>query len=278
MSYDLMFMAASGKGIDKKGFWKYFKDRTHYQAAEGQVMYQNEDTGVYFIFDEPDEGVVAFNLNYFRPHVFGLEAASELEQFAQAFGATVGDPQGEMSEGGVFTRVEFLRGWNAGNAFAYRAMLKERAEPVSTWPSERIRQVWEWNYSRGLVQEQLGENIFVPAIFAVEVDQLLAVAIWPPGCPILLPTVDAVLVPVNQDDEESQDLALVRWDELLPIVRPYEEKQEGGGLGRYRLAFDQWPSDLASFLGQPRTKVENLNGIGLDQILDQEMVEQASNP
>jgi hypothetical protein len=279
MSYDLMLMAGSGKEIDQKGFRNYFKDRTNYQSAEGQAVYQNEDTGVYFIFDEPEEGVVAFNLNYFRSHVFGLEAALELEQFVQAFGATVGDPQGEMGEDGVFTVAGFLKGWNQGNAFAYRAMLQERSEPVSTWPSERIQQVWEWNYSRSAVQEQLGDDIFVPSIFAAQVDgQLLDVAIWPPGCPILLPTVDAVLVPVNQNDEESQDLALVRWEELLPLLGAYEEQPEGGGLGRYRLAFEQWPPNLASFLNQPRTKIENLNGVGLDEILDQEMVEQASQP
>jgi hypothetical protein len=278
MSYDLMFTAGSGEEIEKKAFRAYFKNRANYQAGEGQAVYQNEDTGVYFIFDEPEDGVVAFNLNYFRPHVFGLEAARELEQFAEAFGATVGDPQDEMGEDGVFTREGFLRGWNGGNAFAYRSMLKDQTEPVHTWPSQRLREVWEWNYARRSQQEQIGEDVFVPAIFAIEIDgALLSVAIWPPDCPILLPTVDAVLVPVNQSEPESEDMALVRWNELLPIVGPYQEQREGVGLVAYRLAFEQWPPDLARFLGQPRTSVENLNGVGMDQILDEELVEQARN-
>jgi len=273
-----MFAAGPGKKIEKKAFRAYFHDRANYQAGQGQALYQNEDTGVYFIFDEPEDGAVAFNLNYFRPHVFGLEAAPELEQFAQAFGATVTDPQDEMGEEGVFTREGFLRGWDAGNAFAYRSMLKEQDDPVYTWPSERIQQVWEWNYARRSEQERLGEDLFVPAIFAVEINsELLSVAIWPPDCPILLPAVDAVLVPVAQSGTESEDTALVRSDELLPLLSPYQEQREGVGVVAYRLAFEQWPPDLADFLGRARTKVENLNGIAMDQILDRELVQQAGN-
>lgn len=276
MSYDLMFAAGPGRKIQKKAFKAYFQDRPNYQAGQGQALYQNEDTGVYFLFDEPEDGVVAFNLNYLRPHVFGLEAAPELEQFAQAFGARVADPQGEMDETGAFSRDAFLRGWNAGNAFAFRAMLEHQTEPVHTWPSERIQKVWEWNYGRRAQQEQMGDDVFVPGVFPFEMaGELLSMAIWPPNCPILLPAVDAVLVPVTPDDPECQDLALARWDELSGIVIPYRTPSAGAGLAAYRLAFPEWPSDLAAFLGKSRTPVETLTGIGLDQVLDREMVEEA---
>ena len=166
MSHDLYFQA--GKELDKKSFAAYFKQRAHYQLGKGQALYQNEDTGVYFIFDEPEDGVVAFNLNYFRPHVFGLEAAVELEQFGTAFGAAVFDAQGDDAEEKPFSRERFLQSWNEGNRFGYRAMLKEQSKPVFTWPARRIEEVWEWNYTRPL--ERVSENVFVPAIFAVEVE------------------------------------------------------------------------------------------------------------
>ena len=120
MSYDLFFTANSGKKIDKKAFEAHFGGRRNYEVNKKQAVYQNEDTGVYFIFDAPEDGVVAFNLNYFRPHVFGLEAAPELEIFATTLGLTPGDPQGEIEEGAPFTREAFLRGWNAGNEFTFR--------------------------------------------------------------------------------------------------------------------------------------------------------------
>lgn len=271
MSYDLMFSAGNGKKLDKKSFKAYFGKRRNYELGKGQAIYQNEDTGVYFIFDEPDDGVVAFNLNYFRPHVFGLEAAAELEAFAEAFAAVVGDPQGEMEDQGPFSREAFLRGWNAGNQFAYRAMLKEQTEPVRTWASQRIGQVWEWNYLRAAEQERVGENVFVPAIFILEsASEILSVAIWPPGCAILLPFVDAVLVPLAQDGKESEELALVRWDEVQPVVEAYQE--QSAGLPRYSLVFEDWPTELAEFLTRERTAMQGTNGISTDQLLDEELV------
>jgi hypothetical protein len=66
----------------------------------------------------------------------------------------------------------------------------------------------------------------------------------------------------------------VRWDELQPIVSAYQEPAQG--LPRYRLVFEQWPDPITAFLAQPRQPVGELNGIGLDQILNQELVEAAN--
>jgi hypothetical protein len=274
MSYDLYFTADSGKNIDKKSFAAHFGGRRNYDVNKKQAMYQNEDTGVYFIFDAPEDGVVAFNLNYFRPHVFGLEAAPELEIFANTLGLTPGDPQGEIEEGTPFTREAFLRGWNAGNEFAYRAMLKEQSEPIRTWPAKKIEEIWEWNYTRPSEEEErTRDNLFVPGIFAVEIGGVASsVAIWPPQCPILLPAVDALLVPCEQR-EDAEGTALVMWGEISPLLGAYEEK--GTGLIRYRIAFEEWSAELTAFLGQKREAVGELKGVGMDEILDQELVEQA---
>ena len=149
-------------------------------------------------------------------------------------------------------------------------MLKEQDEPVYTWPSARIRRVWEWNYGRP-PESDPDESIFVPGIFAVAMDgQALTVAVWPPDCAILLPEVDLLLVPVTQT---SDDTALVKWEEVAPVVKPYREKAEG--VARYRLQFENWPQPISAFLGKKRSPVGQLNGIGLDEVLDLEMVEKA---
>ena len=274
MSYDLMFTSRSEEGINRKAFASYFRGRGNYELGKDQAVYQNEDTGVYFIFDAPEDGVVEFNLNYFRPHVFGLEAAPELEAFAEAMDAAAGDPQGEMPEDGTYSQDAFLKGWNDGNQFAFRAMLKDCSGPVHTWPATKIHSVWEWNYGRRVMQQQEGENVFVPGIFAVEQDgEVLSVAIWPPECAILMPEADAVLVPLAQSGKESENLALVRWDEILPIVELYAAGTDGQP--RYRLAFEQWPPDIAAFLARQRQPMSPINGIGLDQVLDLELVQAA---
>jgi hypothetical protein len=276
MSYDLFLEARSGKKIDKKAFSAYFKGRRHYEVTAQQAIYQNEDTGVYFIFDAPEAGVVAFNLNFFRPHVFGMEAALEVEAFAKAFDATAMDESGE--EWPTFDRVKFIKAWNYGNRFAYRAMLRgEEAGaadgPVHTWPSKKIRDAWEWNYSRPANENRVDGNVFVPGIFAEEVrGELWSVAIWPPECPVLLPEVDGVRLPLAQQGKGSDDLTLVAWEEVLPVVKRYVEK--GKGIARYRLDFEDWPAEVANFLGKKRRMVEG-EGVGLDEVLDREMVEEA---
>jgi hypothetical protein len=275
MSYDLYFEAASGKGIDRKSFAAYFKGRPNYQAGKGQAIYQNEDTGVYFIFDEPAEGAAAFNLNYFRPHVFAIEAAIELEKFDKAFGMTVIDPQGDAEEPVPFSKENFFKGWKEGNKLAYKGMLKEHDKPPHAWPAKKIRAVWEWNYNRGSEQERVGENLFVPAIFAIEVaGRAVSVAVWPSNHTIVLPEVDMVLVPCDQKSQTGTEAALERWEDVHAVVKAYQEKRPG--LARYRLDFkEEWPPEIAAFLGRKRQDVGQLTGVGMDELLDKEWMDEA---
>ena len=273
MSYDLFFEAGPGRTLDKKSFAAHFKGRRNYEVGNGQAVYQNENTGVYFIFDEPSDEMVAFNLNFYRPHVFALEAAAELEALADAFRATVTDPQEGIGADGKFSREGFVRAWNEGNRFAYRSMVKEM-DAVHTWPAKRIREVWEWNFARPSDEEMDSASVFVPSIFAVNMNgELRSVAVWPPQCPVLLPAVDAVLVPLAQTGKASEEMALVPWDEVLPAVRQYQEK--AAGIARYRLEFEDWPSDVAEFLNRKRKPMKKLEGVGLDEVLDRELVDAA---
>ncbi|QCP52451.1 hypothetical protein FAZ95_25110 [Trinickia violacea] len=89
MSYDLFFTLPADVAQDDVE--AYFRQRRCYRV-DGGATYENPDTGVYFSF-AVDEGEVpneqgtgpqrriAFNLNYFRPHIFGLEAEPEVSAF-----------------------------------------------------------------------------------------------------------------------------------------------------------------------------------------------------
>src|SRR5262249_45535066 len=137
MSYDLDLHPRPGQALGRDRVLAHFTDRPGYTIDGDEVNYHNEETGVYFSFryspasdepvdeDEPNRGTqkehVWFNMNYFRPHFFGLEAADELDDFVQALDLTVSDPQAEGMGEGEFSREGFLRGWNAGNRFAHQA-------------------------------------------------------------------------------------------------------------------------------------------------------------
>ena len=75
------------------GSGAYFRQRKHFRV-DGGATYESPDTSVYFSFavNQAESSVeqsagpqrrIAFNLNYFRPHVFGLEAETKLSAFAR---------------------------------------------------------------------------------------------------------------------------------------------------------------------------------------------------
>src|SRR6266481_6601745 len=105
MSYDLYFRSRTpGRMISQEQFTNYFRGRRHYEIKETQAWYSNDNTGIYFSMDfgEPGETSeegrdssllrASFNMNYFRPHVFGLEAEPEVAAFVDHFDSTVFDP------------------------------------------------------------------------------------------------------------------------------------------------------------------------------------------
>lgn len=171
MSYDLFLFPDA---FDADAIRAHFAARPNYRVEPHQAWYANEETGVYFAFDilespeaeEGDEAMaqphIAFNVNYFRPHTFGLEAELEVAAFLAAFPGRIHDPQ-RMGDG-PYSREGFLEGWNHGNRFAYSAMAKQGApRPIAADPA-RIEAAWAWNYSRAQLQAEAGESLFVPKI------------------------------------------------------------------------------------------------------------------
>ncbi|MDD5260259.1 MAG: hypothetical protein PHD76_00260 [Methylacidiphilales bacterium] len=131
MSYDLYFTSPK---ISREEFTSYFRSRSSYEVSDQQALYQNQDTGVYFSFDytesEPvDEGAIkssaAFNLNFYRPHFFALEAVDEVTAFVEHFKFLIHDPQNDGMENGPYSPEVFLKGWNHGNEFGYAAVLQQ---------------------------------------------------------------------------------------------------------------------------------------------------------
>ena len=209
MSYDLYIMPEDKFG--PRDFVAYFKGRPHYRSSDdgSEVHYWNEDTGVYFTFsysapltqeeiraeiaEDPDlasdhqrlaqmrRPTVHFDLNYVRPHVFGIEAEPELAALVKAFNCAIMDDQIDGMADGPYSRDGFLRGWNAGNRFGYQVLLPEGDSSVShdaiaqalrdhgvvLAPSEDVADVWAWNIRRERLQDTVtakGRDVFVPKI------------------------------------------------------------------------------------------------------------------
>ena len=295
MSYDLNFRSRSpGRSISREAFARYFKERKFFSLSESQAWYSNEDSGVYFSFDyanldnslnsdnvtDPSLLPVSFNLNFFRPHSFGLEADFEVSAFVNAFNLTVSDPQISGMGNGEYTTTGFLDGWNAGNEVAYRAFLSQDPTPkVYTLPSARIEAVWRWNFGREDRQSEVGDGAFVPRIFFVDLDGYLrSGVVWGDGIPILLPVVDLLLVPREElAPRTGADKVLFAWGELEATVGRFDFLRES--VPCYELFYDEPPSDIQRLIRQKQPPAQMPKGLAFDQLLDQELVEKvrASN-
>jgi hypothetical protein len=296
VSYDLFFRSRSPEmRFSCEDFVRYFMQRPWYEAKESQAVYWNEDSGVYFYFEysersgdsevghESDSSLlpVTFSLNYFRPHPFGLEAELEVAAFIEAFDLTVSDPQVSGMGDGEYSKEGFLRGWNAGNAVSYQAILSHYpSRRFLTLPSSRIEAFWRWNFNRKARQIEIGNTAFVPRIFFFDIGGEVQTGVaWVGGMPILLPFVDLVFVirqrlaSPQSGFRPTEDIVVFSWRELESIIRRF--RKISGELEAYELCYEVTPMDIerAVFEKQPPAKMPER--IAFDQVLNRELLEQA---
>ena len=274
MSYDL-FLKSEFATLAADEFESYFIARPHYTFNSGQAFYENEDTGVYFSFDyAPDElGTVAFNLNYYRPHFFGLEAAPEVAAFVAAFNLSVHDPQTDGMGEGPFSMEGFLRGWNAGNRFGYRAILSQDEPPkAQVYPTAELERVWRWNLNRAALQKQIGELLFVPKfMFFKGLKQARSAVVWPDACPIFIPKADIVIVLRDElSNTTDREVTVVEWSTIESVVQTFPAD---AAHGHFRLDYQIAPDSIAQFIRSlPIVTQESESGIPYDSVLNAELV------
>ena len=283
MSYDLFFTYrpnAAKPGIGE--FRKFFSARPCYEVTEKQATYRNEDTGVSCDFDlvagEGDHAA-AFNLNYFRPHVFALEAAIEVAAFIKEFDLTVEDPQVEGMGVGEFSVDGMIRGWNCGNELAYKAALtvESRPETVYVLPRGEIDSIWRWNFKRNSMQEKLGDDILVPKIlFAAEEGQVRTMIAWADAIPACLPRVDYVTIPRKRLApsrwlRRQEDTCLLAWGDLKPVMKHFKPCE--GHRPYMRAQYEKAPEEVVDFVKELLPATRTLEGMAFESILDKELVE-----
>ena len=217
-----------------------------------------KNTGVYFHFtwyagsddvenpNSKDEAwrmhpYVHFNMNYFRPHTFGLEAAEVLPGLVGRFDFVVDDPQSEGMGQGEFSVEGFLRGWNAGNRFAAQAFsqLRSGGEEVLggslRLPTALNRAYWNWNYNREDIGDDFaGEliDIYVPPIwFCRENGQAKSFTLFPNLVPTAVPKVDYIMVvredlPSPYKKRSKNTPGWASWEDLVAARAGFEVRRQ----------------------------------------------------
>jgi len=277
MSHDLYFAPAEGPADSQRvetpaQLRDYFSGRAHYEVHDAGAAYENPSTGVYFSFHfdeaaaneaETADGV-SFNLNYFRPPFFALEAAIELAAFAEHTGYNAHDPQ-HQAAGGPFSREEFLTAWNAGNDFAYRAMLS-MPEPreLFTFPRAGLEAAWEWNYTCKQRLEEMVDEVFLPRImFIKDGSSAASVSVWPEAIPIHLPVTSSVLL--GRSRGEERDFAHARWEDVEPLLSEFERVESPAP--HYCVVYERLPPAIAKLFGSlPPFEMNSSMGIAYDSL------------
>jgi hypothetical protein len=310
MSYDLYLYPREGVVLDRQAFFDYFADNDRFEQNEDDVHYSNQDTGVYFHFtyaeggpdeDEPNRVLrshIYFNMNFFRPHTFGLEAEPVLTALVQHFDLTVEDPQSEGMGEGEYDREGFLRGWNAGNRFAARAFGEiGTGQDALTLPAEVNRKYWYWNYSRADLLDELSDeeiDVYVPPIwYCREQGQIRTFSLFPNLVPTAVPRVDHVFIlrnelPSPHKKKRKETPAWVTWDELRNATTDIGSVREAEKIDNYFLDYlilfnddyqtpETAPRELARWvIGLPPWPGKP-DSVSPDQILDAELLAGSSD-
>lgn len=292
--YDLFF-AARGRVPSLTALREYFAGRSGYSCSGDRARYHNPATGVSFEFDlrvQSDEYVMAFELEYFRSHVFGLEALPEVAALVRHFDFGVYDPQSAEITDGSFSADRMLRGYNESNAAAYRVRLREETHGTTrlrALEGEVHRSLWRWNRERSLYWDYLGAQqgiaCSVPQIELVAhpeaPDTVLTAVRWVQVLPIALPEVDVILY---QRSPEMPPLA-VAYADIEPRIRgnavrdgsfvfQVDEGDHCVGLTHHLIVHAIAPPDLVRALCSGRD-ARGLLHLSASEILDREVVDAA---
>lgn len=292
MSYDLYFIPRKPEtGLPVEQFFHWFRRRRNYTVNDTQAVYANESTGVYFSFEYfPANSVeeswngeewgindtsllpFSFEINYFRPRVFALEAEPEVRAFVRHFDLLVEDPQINGMGYGEYSSEKFLAGWNTGNELVCRS----GDTGIHPLPPDVIRSAWEWNYGRESLLERYDRfDIAVPRILFVEYEgAVCTAAVWADGQPAALPVTDVLLLARDRLAprrlfRKKPDTAVVGWPEALAVLKGSASRKDG----YYLLDYERPGRELEAFIQQQDTFDGDLRVLSVDQVLDSDIVE-----
>ncbi len=287
MSYDLFFTKPK---ITRADFESYFQKRRNYRLDGSQALYENEDTGTYFNFDHSESGdeedpeateySAMFNINLFRPSYFILEAEPEVSAFVKHFKCEIEDPQGDGD--GPYSADGLKNGWNHSNRFGYQAVLRDQEGPEKIFarPEEELTAIWKWNYKRAALARIMLEDIFIPRIrFGIFGGELASFCVWPDAISTLIPRVDRLWIPRSKlaprplFGRRKDDECVIPFATALPVLQPYHS--DAHSLDAYKLPAPVPPKQIAAFVSKLTATKINVEGIGMDQVLTKELVDEA---
>lgn len=248
MSYDLFFYKRKTDPITKSEIETYLNTLPNLEGnAENQWFFQNKESGAYWTFEyypsdgndtddvEYDEGFedfedtnFMFNINFVRPNFFGYEAFPIAEKLAEDLNLLIFNPQGDAIPKN-YNKGAFEKEWIEAN-------IRYAKNYFDDWGLNYLEEnssdySWRHNLHRAELQNQYGNEYFVPKIFYVKKHDSRIVetlCVWPEHIPYILPKVDIVLVQkkIPKLFCSKKEEGLVRYSELIEQLGTYFLQEE----------------------------------------------------
>lgn len=213
MSYDLFFYKAKDSNLTTDQIGDYLSNKlTPINENGNQWFFENKNTEVYYSFEtsdpvEEDEAEdftdsfkdfvntgIAFNLNFIRPSFFGQEAFNFVETFINDLDLFVMNPQGSDDSPSKPSKKFLFENWNKTNIWASKEHFDDKS---LFYPIDKSNRVWEYNYKRQQIQDEIGEDYFVSKNFffkETQTNTVVTLSMWTEHIPNILPITDYYLL------------------------------------------------------------------------------------
>lgn len=267
MSYDLYFYKTKASTKTTSEIAEYLSDNLVDPNETGtQWAYENQDTGVYYSIDFNDPAAAdadseepvfndfentgfSLNVNYARPNFFGWEAFQFVDEFISEMDLYALNPQSD-SDPDQPTKPEaeeLYENWVEQNEKTSRYFIKEH-NAFHFCDEVKSNDAWTYNFSRVTIQEELGEEYFVPKIFFVTRagrPDVLTLTTWTEHIPCVLPVTDLYMLnrekkklfrTVKEDGAVSRETLMQNFGQFFAeydfqecvIVHPHQAEAAAG--------------------------------------------------
>ena len=181
---------------------------------------------------------------------------------------------------GAYSPSGFLRGWNSGNQFGYRAILSRQPAGPLVLPSARVEAMWRWNFARHAISDEVERRLdelppcYVPPIHAVRTGEtdVKTLVIWDLDMAIAIPEVDLVVTAVDREARalpSSEVFGALAIHTTWPADHEVDDKMPIGMTTR--LVDTMSPAATAKLRAAMRP-FKPICRLSLDQVLDAELV------
>lgn len=288
MSYDLSFNREAP--LTEADVLEYLSGRRNYTTSVRshdalgrfiEAMYQNPETGVYFILsiwdqtkvaDYEEPSLASISLAFGRPNFFGMETGIEVGAFTKHFGLTVKDRQAGTD--GPFSAEAFVKSWVISNQMTSGFFLSKAspAQKLYTRPPMELMHIWRWNYQLASIRANAIGKFVVPRIMWMLVDGELSSAVfWFKAAPAVIPAVEKVIIWRGDTPEpdmlsDQKELCIVSQPALDEYLSPLKTAQKG--LAYRALYYPDVPENFRAFIERLEPEHGKIEFLGMDKVLD----------